>query len=370
MVNKKFWAATFTLSGTIIGAGILGLPYIFSKSGFFVGVLWLIIFGGIMTFVNLCFGEITLRTNGKHQLSGYAEKYLGKWGKRIMFFAVIFGVYSALLAYIVGEGKSLSQILPWDIDPIFYGIIFWGFLTFLLKGGMRELKKIETYSVLTIIFIILGILLWFLPTINFENLLLFDLSKFFIPIGVILFSLLGFIAIPELKNELKGQEKLLKKAIILGGTIPVFLYIIFCGIFIGILGNNISEVATLSLGPIVTMVGIFTMSSAFFILTYSLKNTFKFDFGVSEKTNLFFSSLLPLIVYLLIQKFNLLGFTSILGIGGVVSAGLTGIMILIMEQKAKKYGNREPEFKMPIGWVGAALLSLIFAIGIFFECLK
>ena len=32
--DKKFWAAAFTLSGTIVGAGILGLPYAFSKSGF------------------------------------------------------------------------------------------------------------------------------------------------------------------------------------------------------------------------------------------------------------------------------------------------------------------------------------------------
>ena len=89
IMNKKFWATTFTLTGTIIGAGILGLPYVFSKAGFFIGLLWLIILGMVMMFVNLTLGEITLRTNGRHQLSGYAEKYLGKWGKRIMFFAMM-----------------------------------------------------------------------------------------------------------------------------------------------------------------------------------------------------------------------------------------------------------------------------------------
>jgi hypothetical protein len=34
--TKRFWATTFTLSGTIIGAGILGLPYVFSQSGYFL----------------------------------------------------------------------------------------------------------------------------------------------------------------------------------------------------------------------------------------------------------------------------------------------------------------------------------------------
>jgi len=64
-MNKKFWAATFTLTGTMIGAGVLGLPYVFAQSGFVIGLFWLIILGSILIFVNLSLGEITLRTKGK-----------------------------------------------------------------------------------------------------------------------------------------------------------------------------------------------------------------------------------------------------------------------------------------------------------------
>ena len=80
MSKRKFFAAAFTLTGTIVGAGILGLPYVFSRSGFFIGFFWLILLGLIMLFVNLCLGEISLRTKKIHQLPGYAEKYLGKKG--------------------------------------------------------------------------------------------------------------------------------------------------------------------------------------------------------------------------------------------------------------------------------------------------
>ena len=55
-MDKKFWATTFTLTGTIIGAGILGLPYVFAKSGFLVGLFWLVVLGAIMIFVNLSLG--------------------------------------------------------------------------------------------------------------------------------------------------------------------------------------------------------------------------------------------------------------------------------------------------------------------------
>jgi len=76
-LDKKFWATVFTLTGTVIGAGILGLPYVFAKSGFFVGLFWLIFLGIITIYFNLALGEVTLRTKGVHHLPGLAEKYLG-----------------------------------------------------------------------------------------------------------------------------------------------------------------------------------------------------------------------------------------------------------------------------------------------------
>jgi len=52
-MDRKFLATTFTLTGTIIGAGILGLPYVFAKSGMLIGTFWLIILGFILIYVNL-----------------------------------------------------------------------------------------------------------------------------------------------------------------------------------------------------------------------------------------------------------------------------------------------------------------------------
>ena len=95
--TRKFYSAAFTLTGTIIGAGILGLPYVFAKAGFFIGLFWLIFLGLILLFVGLCMGEITLRTKKIYQLPGYSNKYLGKWGGRVMFVAIIFGKRGATI---------------------------------------------------------------------------------------------------------------------------------------------------------------------------------------------------------------------------------------------------------------------------------
>jgi len=368
-MNKKFWATTFTLTGTIIGGGILGLPYVFAQSGFLVGLFWLILLGAVMTFINLSLGEITLRTKGRHQLSGYAGKYLGTWGKYAMLFAMLFGIYAALLAYLVGEGESFSRLLPGNISPIFFGIAFWLVMTLLLKEGLRGLKKIETWGVLAIIAIVVGIFIKFAPRVQSSNLLAFNASNFAVPIGVILLALLGFASIPELRQEIKGQEKSLKKAIVVGSLIPIILYILFTLIFVGVLGKSVTEVATLSFGPFIIILGIFTMLTSYFVLSLSIRDTLKYDFKTSKTISFFFASIVPLVFYILVSQFHILGFTSILGIGGVISGGLTGILILLIIKRAKTKtrNNKEPEIRMPINWLGIILLSIIFVVGIILE---
>ncbi len=366
MVNKKFWATAFTLSGTIIGAGILGLPYVFSESGFLVGFFWLIFLGGIMTFVNLCIGEVTLRTKGHHQLTGYAEKYLGKWGKRIMSLAMIFGLYSALLAYLIGEGRSLSGIFPGNINPIIFGFLFWGLMNLLIREGLRGLKKIETYSVLIIIIMVFTLFIKFAPQIEMSNIITFNPEKFLLPMGVVIFALLGFTSIPKLREEISGNEKLFKKAIIIGSLIPVLLNFLFIAVFVGVLGREVSEVATLSFGYLVIGIGIFTMFSAYLVLSFALKDTFKYDLKFSKKINFIFYSIFPLVLYLIFERFALVSFTQIMGIGGLVSGGLMGILIILMNYKSKKdtRNDKKPEINIPIGLIGAIVLSLIFIAGI------
>ncbi|MCK5449432.1 amino acid permease [Candidatus Pacearchaeota archaeon] len=368
-MDKKFWATTFTLTGTIIGAGILGIPYVFAQSGFLIGLFWLIALGAVMIFVNLVLGEITLRTKGIHQLPGYSEKYLGPWGKYAMFFAMLFGIYSALLAYLIGEGESFSRLIPGNVNPIFFGIAFWIVMTLLLREGLKGLKKIETWGVMGIIVIILGIFIKFVPQVQPSNLLTFNLPSFALPIGVIMFALLGFTSIPELRQEIKGKEKLFKKAIVIGTIIPIFLYILFSLIFVGILGKNVTEVATLSFGPFITVLGIFTMFTSYFVLSYSIRDTFKYDLKTSKTINFFFTSLVPLILYLLVSRFNLIGFVSILGIGGVISGGLTGILVILIGRKAKTQtrNGKDPEIQMPIILPIAAILIFIFIAGIIME---
>jgi tyrosine-specific transport protein len=366
--NKKFYATAFTLTGTIIGAGMLGLPYVFAKSGFIPGIIWIIIIGAIMLFVNLTLAEVTLRTPGRHQLTGYARKYLKPWARKIMFLAVAFGIYSALLAYLIGEADSFSQLIPLDINPIFYGIAFWLITTLMLREGLKELKRVETWGVLVIIIIVIGIFLTNISNIQITNLTTINTSNIFFPIGVVFFAMLGFASIPELRQEIKGQENKFKKAILLGYFIPTILYILFSLTFIGVLGSSITEVATLSFGPIITILGIFTMFTSYFVLSFALKDTLEYDLNLSKNKSFMMYSVLPLILYISAELFSMDSFARILGIGGTVSAGVSGIFIMLMAKKAKeKQPGKKTHINMPINMAIIITLSVIFILAIILE---
>lgn len=369
--RKKFLAATFTLTGTIIGAGILGLPYVFAQAGFFAGLFWTIFIGAILIYVNLGLGEVTLRTKVVHQLPGYAKKYIGKTGERLMLFAVVFGIYSALLAYLIGEGESFSTLFFGHTGyAIYFGIAFWFLMTSLLQGGLRRLKQIEYWGVFFVIGFILIIFIALLPSISYENLRPVNYSLFFLPFGVILFALLGFTSIPEVRREIAGDEKFFKKVILFGILIPIVLYIMFSFAFVGTLGTSVKDVATISfsgeLGKVMILLGVFTMLTSYFVLGFALKDIFTFDLR-KNKFSFFFVFLLPLIFYLIVSFFNLAGFVLVLGIGGVISGGLTGILIMIMNINAKKTGDRKPEYSIKINKILAIVISLIFVAGVVLE---
>jgi tyrosine-specific transport protein len=219
--NKRLllFEAIATLVGTIIGAGILGIPYVISKAGFWTGILDILILGFVVLLLYLYLGEIVLRTKGFHQLPGYAEKYLGKIGKKLMVFSAVFGNYGALIAYIIGVGAALAAIFGGQ--PLAYSIVFFCIVSLIVYLGLKAVSESELIMLPIVVSIILLVTVLSIKQLDISNFTSFNLSQILLPYGVILFAFLGAPAIPEMREELIKNEKLLKKAIIIGALIPI-----------------------------------------------------------------------------------------------------------------------------------------------------
>ena len=365
--TKNFLAGLSILIGTCVGAGILGIPYVIAKVGFLIGLIYLFFVGLIIIFINLYLGEIILRTKKRHQLSGYAEKYLGKKGKFFMQFAFIFGIYSAIVAYLFGVGESFSFLFFANSDySLIISLIFSGLMSFLLFRGLKALKRFEKWGVGFILLLLFMITFIFAKDITLLNLSNLNLNYLFLPFGVILFALLSFSVIPEVSFILKDKKKL-KRVLILGTLISVLFYTLFTFVVVGFKGLATPGIATLSLGPIFILLGIFTMFTSYLALGNALKDYFERDESFCKKKSWFLSAIIPIFLFLFIKLFKHFSFTDILSIGGVISGGLIAILILLMVYNAKRKGDRKPEYFIPLNWFIIILLSLIFIFGILRE---
>ena len=354
------------LIGTIIGAGILGIPYVVYQAGFLTGIILMLVISLTVLLINLHVGEIVLSTKKRHQLTGYAEKYLGKWGKYIMFGSVVFGFYGALLAYIIGEGQVLAALTGGS--PFVYSLIFFAFACLLVYLGLIVIKEAELLLTIVILVIVVAISVWGFKYLNWDNLTELNLTKLLIPYGVIFFAIGGSSAIPQLRHVLKGREKQIKKSIIIGTTIPFVVYLIFTFIVVGITGARITEVATVGLGEVMgrsmlifgNLFAFFTMATSFLTLGLALKNTYRFDFGLNRNLAWFLVVSLPLIVFLL----GMTGFVKVMGTVGAVGGGIEGILIGLIYLQLKKKRERKPEYELSKNPLIIILLSLMFIGGI------
>ncbi len=368
---KKTTIAIATLLGTMVGAGILGIPYMVKQSGFTIGLIHLILIGLIITITMLYLGEIILRTKSTHHVTGYAAKYLGKKGKSIMFLSTALGIYAALLAYLLGEGESWSQLFTGTSHySLVFSLAFWGIFAGITYFGISALKKGETWGVLAIITLLLILSIQFIPQIQKENLEYTNVKNIFVPFGVILFAYLAFSAMPEVRNILRHQEKSMKKVIILAHVIVFVIYILFTILVLGSQGQATPQLATLGLGKTFILLGVLTMFTSYLALASAITDTLYFDFQMHRKKAWIITSILPLCLLMLIQFTKNTSFTTVLSVGGVISGGLTAILILFMVRKAKVIGNRKPEYQIPCpSWL-MVLLILVFTSGAIVEIVR
>jgi len=364
----KTFGAVSTLIGTIIGAGFLGIPYVVMKSGFTIGIIHLLFIAIAVAITTLYLGEIALRTKSKHQLTGYAEKYLGKKGKVWMLIAVGIGLYSALLAYLIGEGNSLSYLFFNSTDySLQFGIAFWLVLSAITYFGIRALEKGESLGIIIIFILVTSISIISFNKIDLNNLNYINPENFFVPFGVILFAFLGFSVIPEVEIILGKDKKLMKKSIFIAYIIALIVYIIFTIIVLGSQGQSTPQIATLNLGIPFILLGMLTMFTAYLALSTALIDTFKFDLKKSNKKAWLYTIFLPIILFIILNLSNKAEFTKVIGIGGAISGTITAILILLMAKQAKLKGDRKPEYEIPYSKIAVALIILIFVIGTIFE---
>jgi tyrosine-specific transport protein len=363
------------LIGTMVGAGIFGIPFAFAQAGFWVGMAWLVGLAVILCVFNLLFAELTLSTQGTHQVSGYANIWLGAWGRRLMTLVNIVGLYGALLAYMIVAGAFLHNVLSefLTVDPQLYSLIFalaWSLLWVLRPRTIAsvELALIGLYTGLILIVAAIG-----LPHIQLNFLSGWSPDSWYVPYSVVLFALAGLSAVPIQRQLLSGRERLLRPAIIASMVFVVLLYAVFALTVVGLSGHGTSPEALAGLygilgTPVIilaSILGILTVSSSYVMLGTALYESFHTDYHLRPSV----AWLLGLGPPVLLFMSGLRNFIDVIGLVGAVAVGTQAILLLAAYVRSRRMRLREAEMRVRIPLFVVWTLMAFFAAGIIHELL-
>ncbi len=331
-------AAVSVFLGTIIGAGIFGLPFVAMKAGFFPVLFYIIVICFLAIKIHLLYADVALATDKKFRLPGYVGEYMGSLWKTIAFLITATGFICALIAYLAIGGNFLSNII--NVNPLLSAFFIFLIGSFIIFKDIRMISKAEFLLVVFLFIIIAYLFLKSFPFIIYKNLLSFDSAFIALPYGVALFSLWGLSIIPELK-EMLGKRNL-KNAIIAGLAVSAIVYIIFVFFVLGVCGINTSEDAISglrSLGSRIvwfgSLFGFICCFTSYITIGLTFKKSLEKDFNASKIISLLVSCFIPFIIFLL----GLRSFIKIIGFAGAVAMGLEGIMVILLYRACfnKKY---------------------------------
>ncbi|MDO8626060.1 MAG: aromatic amino acid transport family protein [Candidatus Magasanikbacteria bacterium] len=359
----------FMITGMMIGAGILALPSAVAGLGVLVGA-GLMLFVGLVTLIlHLALGEVAVRTAGPMQLPGFAGKYLGRWAEGLVSVTIILRSFGALLAYLIGSGAVLSALFGGRESS--WTAIFWSLGSLLVWAGLARVKLAEKIIGSVVILVVIGISFYLFPSITLTNLDLFNFTNWLAPLGVILFAFSATPAIAEAHAVLPGSERRFRRALIIGTLLSTLVYILFAVAVVGVLGDTVTEVATVALGNkfgagmllFANIFAILAMSTAYMGVGTALKETFIWDYKIKKLTAAFLVAVVPIGLFVL----GLRSFILILEVVGGIFIATENIIMALVFYKARLQGDIKPKyFRLPhaIFFTGVVLITYLAVLGV------
>lgn len=353
--------------GTNIGAGILSLPYAARNGGFLALVIALLVAGTLTTISMLYVAEVSLRTKEPLQLSGLAERYLGQWGKWLVFVAIMINSIGALIAYAGGSGRILNDLI--GVPSVVGTLAFFLLGSFIMYKGLHAAGIVEGLITTGMALIIFSLCGWtfFGPGISMDNLLI--LHPFFIvPImNLAVFTFLAQYVVPELARGLdRSNSKAIPMAIVGGMGATGFTLALVPFAALGLLGVDVSEVVTLSwgdsLGPLAyylaNIFALFAMFTSFVAIGFTaMRNVMDIGHWEEHGPRRIVALGITVVPPFLVSVFGLLGFVSALSYAGGFAGAIMSVIPVALLRVSRKRGDLEPVYR--VTWQGHVSIQVI-----------
>lgn len=322
MIYRKYLLPIGLLSGTIIGAGIFALPFVFSSAGLPLGFASLVLGTGVFIALHLLYADIIIRTPGTHRFVGYAQIHLGPWPSRLALLASVPQMLLVLTIYLILAVRFGELLLPGFGTQSLY--LFWIIGSALIFLGLRTLASFELWMTGGIVAIIFFLFVFAAPYIETTPVraLAPHWELWFLPFAPVLFALSGRVAIPSLvryAREFSHSVRALCATICWGTAFPAIVYGVFV-ISVVALSPIVSDDAVTGLlgavpSPMIAafgILGLLSLLSSYIVVGLDVSNILEYDFRVPLAFRIAAVVGAPIAAYLVgLQQFiALVSFTS------------------------------------------------------------
>lgn len=239
-MNSKLIGGILLVVGTTIGAGMLALPVATAQLGFWGSMILLIGCWAVMTACAFLFLEVNLWLPPNSNLVSMAGATLGKSGQAVAWVVYLVLLYSIICAYIAGGGDLFHYILatsgiviPQSLASILFTILF-GSVVYL---GIRSVDYVNRGLMFGKMGALLLLICLIFPFISSVNLNSGEFKNIVAPssLTVTAVSFGCLMIIPSLRTYFDADIKTLRKAIFIGTLIPLFCYIAWDMVIMGVI---------------------------------------------------------------------------------------------------------------------------------------
>jgi tyrosine-specific transport protein len=225
--ENHFLGATLLIAGTSIGVGMLALPVVTAAGGFIPAVLlsvlvWLFMVSTSFLIVEAC----CWMPEGANFIT-ISERLLGRQGALVCWLLYLFLFYCLMVAHVAAGGGALFELLretlPQAASALLYSLIFIP----VVYLGTHAVDRLNLGLMLGVILSYLLFVVIAMPHVHISLLAHQDWGTIWSSLPV-MFIMIGFQnIIPTLYNYMKRDHRGLRKAIWIGSSIPLFLYLLW-----------------------------------------------------------------------------------------------------------------------------------------------
>jgi amino acid permease len=335
MLKRKLTIAAIVAAATV-GEGVFAIPYVIENSGWLVSLGYFVAIVAIVSVAHIVYLRTLSAVGEKERLLGLARKYFGGTGFWIGFLAIVVGLLLSFIAFLVLGSEFLRIIFPWLSASASLGV-FWLFLAFIIWRSEGRIASLETVGVSAVTVAIFFIFFSGHPFSAITDVPAFVPRNFFLPFGVILFSLAGWTCVEPIYELVIGGRRAIADEPVFeafwlfaaGTAFAGLLYWFFAG---GVIGTTpqvgIDMVASTAMWPawrrdILAAVGLLAMSVVSLPIAREIR-------GAMEKDLRWHSSLSRALIIMIPLAAVLLGFNSFVEVVGLAGGLFIAVQYLLI----------------------------------------